>query len=113
MEIQSCSFGEIVIDGKNYDSDLIFYQETIYPNWWRMSGHLLHIDDIKNYLKMGPKTLIIGTGHNQMMKVGSETKIYLKEKNINVVIEPTPKAWKTFNSIKEKENVMAAFHLTC
>lgn len=113
MKIESCSFGEIVIDGKSYDRDLIFYQETIYPNWRRMSGHILHIDDIKNYLEMGPEKLIIGTGHNQMMKVDPETKIYFEEKNIHVVIEPTPKAWKTFNSIKAKENLMAAFHLTC
>lgn len=113
MKIESYTFGKIVIDGKSYDSDVILYRDIVYPNWWRMSGHLLQKDDIKKYVKMKPKKLIVGTGHNQMMKVDLETQTFLKEENIDIVIEPTSKAWKTFNSISTHKDVMAAFHLTC
>jgi len=113
VKIDSYTFGKIFIDGKNYDSDVILYKNTVYPNWWRMSGHLLQIDDIKKHLTKNPKKLIIGAGFYQRMKVDPETKSYLKKADIDVVIESTSNAWKTFNSLSEKEDVMAAFHLTC
>ncbi len=113
MKIESYTFGKIVIDGKSYDSDVILYRDIVYPNWWRMSGHVFQVDDIKKYLKMRPIKLIIGTGSSQMMKVDPKAKAYLKEENIDIVIEPTSKAWKTFNAISTQEDVMAAFHLTC
>lgn len=113
MEIDSYTFGKIVIAGKSFDSDLILYRDTVYSNWWRMNGHVFQIEDIKKYLNKKPKTLIIGTGYSQMMKIDPEAKSYLKKAKIELVVESTSQAWKTFNSMKDRENVMAAFHLTC
>jgi hypothetical protein len=48
-----------------------------------------------------------------MMKVDSEAKSYLKKASIEAIIESTSNAWKTFNFLSDKEDVMAAFHLTC
>lgn len=114
MKIESYTFGKIVIDGKSYDSDVIMFKDTVYPNWWRMDGHLFQIDDVKSYLKKNPKTLIIGTGFSQMMKVDPAAKSCMEKAGINVLTESTSNAWKTFNSLSAKEgDVMAAFHLTC
>lgn len=113
MKIDSYSFGRIVIDGKSYDSDVILLKDTVYPNWWRMNGHLFQIGDIEKYLKKNPKKIIIGTGMSQMMKVDPEAKAYLKKAGIEVMIESTSNAWKTFNSLSDEEDIMAAFHLTC
>jgi len=113
MTIDSYTFGRIVVDGKSYDSDVILYKGTVYPNWLRMSGHLFQIDDIEKHLKKNPKKLLTGTGFSKMMKVNPEAKSYLKKASIEVIIESTSSAWKTFNSLSDKEDVMAAFHLTC
>ena len=45
--IDSYSFGEIVINGKRYTSDVIIFSDSVDDNWWRKSGHLLHKDDLK------------------------------------------------------------------
>ena len=113
MKIDSYSFGKITIDGKNYDGDVILYRNTVYPNWWRIIGHLFQINDIKKYLKMRPKKLVIGTGASQMMNIDPQAKAFLRKEHIEMVVESTSTAWKTFNAISEKEDVMAAFHLTC
>ena len=78
-----------------------------------MNGHLFQIGDIEKYLKKSPKKLIIGTGFSQMMKVDPEAKSYFKKADIEIVIESTSNAWKTFNSLSYQEDIMAAFHLTC
>jgi hypothetical protein len=39
--IESYKFGEIIITGKKYDSDLIIYPDHIDSSWWRKEGHLL------------------------------------------------------------------------
>ena len=113
MKIDSCTFGKIVIDGKSYDNDVVLYKEIVYPNWWRMSGHLLQIGDIEKHLKKKPEKIVIGTGFSQMMKIDPEVKDYLEKADIKTVIEATSSAWKSFNSLSNEEDVMGAFHLTC
>lgn len=78
-----------------------------------MSGHFFQIDDIEKHLKKNPEKLLIGTGISQMMKVDPEAQSYLKKACIEVIIESTSTAWKTFNSSSNEEDIMAAFHLTC
>ena len=34
-QIESYSFGEVVIDGKRYRSDVIVFPDRVKPNWWR------------------------------------------------------------------------------
>ena len=57
--IESYKFGEIIINGKKYNSDLIILKDRIYDNWWRKEGHNLCIDDIKKIIDKKPDILII------------------------------------------------------
>ncbi len=42
MNIDSYAFGNIVIDGMRFTSDLIIYPDgRIVDGWWRQSGHLM------------------------------------------------------------------------
>ena len=34
-KVESCSFGEIVIDGKHYSNDVIIYPTRVDDHWWR------------------------------------------------------------------------------
>jgi len=94
--IESYKFGEIIINGKKYRSDLIIFEDYIYDSWWRKEGHNL-----------------IGTGYYGLMKVPLELIKYLESKNIEVIIKKTKDACDEYNTLHQRKNVVAAFHLTC
>jgi len=111
--IENYSFGQMLINGKKYNSDLIIFKDYIYDSWWRKEGHNLYIDDIKEIIDEKPDTLIIGTGYYGLMKVPLELIKYLESNNINVIIKKTKDACDEYNTLHQKKNVVAAFHLTC
>ncbi len=107
-------FGKIKINGKDYQEDVIIYPDKVFSPWWRKEGHFLEIDDLpEDVLEAKVDTIIIGTGYSGLMKVSSEVKNYFKNKKIEVIIEPTKSAWKTYNQLSKTKKVIALFHLTC
>jgi len=111
--IENYNFGQMLINGKKYNSDLIIFKDHIYGSWWRKEGHNLCIDDIKEIIDKKPDTLIIGTGSYGLMKVPLELIKYLESKNIEVIIKKTKDACDEYNALCQKKKVIAAFHLTC
>ncbi len=113
MKIEAYEFGRMVYGGKTYTSDLIIYPDRVDSSWWRLKGHLLQIEDLKDILKEDPGILIIGTGAMGVMKVPVELKKQLEERNIEFYVEKTGKAVEVFNSADKSKKVIGAFHLTC
>ena len=111
--IESYNFGKIIINSAEYHSDIIIYKNSIDDKWWRKEGHNLCIDDIKEIIDEKPDTLIIGTGSFGLMKVPLELIKYLESNNIKVIIKKTKDACDEYNTLHQKKNVVAAFHLTC
>jgi hypothetical protein len=111
--IESYTFGEIIINGKRYTKDLIIFPDRILNNWWRKEGHKIHLEDLSDILPQKPEVLIIGTGNSGLVNIHSEIKKYIESKEIKLIAEPTPKAYKTYNQLKNKKRVIAALHLTC
>jgi len=85
--IESYNFGKIIINSKEYNSDIIIYKKSIDDKWWRRESHNLRIEDIKKILENKPETLIIGTGYYGLMKVPLELIKYLESNNIEVIIK--------------------------
>lgn len=112
-QIESYSFGKMVVDGKSYTADLIIYPDRVDDSWWRKQGHLLQIEDLREILEAEPEILIIGTGAAGIMRVPSALRKQLEEKNIQLYIERTGKAVEIFNTLDKSKKVVAAFHLTC
>ncbi|MCX8094909.1 MAG: MTH938/NDUFAF3 family protein [Caldisericia bacterium] len=112
MIIDSYEFGEIIIEGKVYKSDLIIIEDKIIENWWREEGHLLKEADLFEVLKYKPEVLIIGTGANGLMRVSEDLIKKLKDEKIEYYILKTKEAVKKFNEIDNKRKA-GAFHLTC
>jgi hypothetical protein len=113
MKIEAYEFGRMVYGGKTYTSDLIIFPDRVDSSWWRLKGHLLQIEDLKDILNEEPGLLIIGTGAMGVMKVPKELKKQLEEKNIELYVEKTGKAVEVFNSADKSKKVIGAFHLTC
>ncbi len=111
--IDSYSFGEIIVDGKTYTSDVIIYPSRVDSTWWRKEGHRLQTEDVKEIIAEKPEVLVVGTGRSGMMRVAPEVEKLLKSLNIQLVVENTERACQEYNRLKDSRKVVAALHLTC
>lgn len=112
--IESYNFGKIIINSKEYNSDIIIYKNSIDDKWWRKEGHNICIDDIKEIINKKPDVLIIGTGKFGLMKVPKELIENIKLSGIKqVIVKKTGDACTEYNKLYKNTNLIAAFHLTC
>ncbi|MCL0057871.1 MTH938/NDUFAF3 family protein [Dehalococcoidales bacterium] len=111
--IDSYQFGQIIINGKNYTSDVIIFPHRVNGSWWRKSGHQLCLDDIAEVLTDNPEVLIVGTGASGRLRVLPETKQAVEAQGIKLIVETTDQACNTYNQLCQSQRVVAALHLTC
>ena len=114
MKIDSYSFGQIVINGKEYISDVIIYHDRVDASWWRKEGHRLQPGDITAALNAQPDILIIGTGYAGVLTVPRELAAHITSLGIEIMVERTTKAVELYNSfLGTKKYAVAALHITC
>jgi len=112
--IESFSFGDMVIDGRRYTSDLfIFPDGRVRDNWWRDRGHALCRGDLQVLVDSGPDTIIAGTGVNGLMKPEPGLDKAIRKLGIDFMAGPNGKAVSWYNQRIGKTKVGACFHLTC
>jgi len=111
--IEFHDFGKITINGKRYTTDVIIFPDHVRDNWWRNQGHSLSIEDLREVVQAKPEVLIVGTGYNGCMKVPDEVLEHFTSRSIEVIVEKTGEACKTYNRVASTKRVVAAFHLTC
>jgi hypothetical protein len=111
--ITAYDFGSIEVDGVAYKNDVIIFRDRVRSNWWRKEGHSLCIEDLKEVFDEKPEVLIVGTGFNGAMRVGAEAREELKRVGIELVVQNSRQAWKTYNDTSKTRNTVAAIHLTC
>ncbi len=113
MNIDSYRFGKIVVDGQAYTSDVIIYPDRVDADWWREKGHSLCMEDLKEVIAAKPEVLVIGTGLPGLMSVPEDVRSHLEQQDIEVIVQNTGQAWKTYNARSNNDKTVAAFHLTC
>ena len=114
MKIHSYKFGEIKVEDKLFNKDIIISKNEIFPNWWRQDGHKLNWQDISNTInQIKPEILILGTGKHGILTVQKEVKENLKQLNIKLISLKTDDAVKEYNRLYKDKNILGAFHLTC
>ncbi len=114
MHIDSYQFGKIVIDGVNYNKDVIVLNGAVQANWWRKQGHLLSAEDLQPVITAKPTLLIVGCGASGLMKTPNETRHVLLEEEIQLEAVDTARAVERFNELSQTDvNIAAALHLTC
>lgn len=111
--IDSYQFGQIVINGKRYTSDLIISPDSVKDNWCRKTGHELCLEDIAEVIAENPQVLVVGTGASGLMKMLLEIKQAVDAQGIKLIAETTDKACHTYNLLCHSQRTVAALHLTC
>jgi hypothetical protein len=113
MEVKNYQFGKVEVGGKLYHHDIIVCEDRI-SSWWRVTGHKVVIEDIKEMVnKEKPEVLIFGTGAHGLMEVTPEVREFLKKKEIEVKIAKTSEAIAQFTQQSKNKKVALAIHLTC
>lgn len=119
--IEEYKFGFITIDGQTYRHDVgINWLGEVF-DWLRTESHIIDAEDIIDALEQGPQTIVIGTGEQGMAQVTERAKKEITSRGIELIIDRTEQAVKTFNVRKEEsveeegvqEKVVGLFHLTC
>jgi len=113
IKIEGYRFGEVLIGGKRYTEDVIVFEDRVRPKWWRKSGHLVGLDDLREALAAEPEALIVGTGTQQCLKVAPEVVAHTNKAGIELLAFDTRTACQTFNHLRGKRRIVAVLHLTC
>ena len=111
--IDSYHFGEIIISGKKYSSDVVISPDRVINNWCRKTGHQLCLEDIAEVLAENPEVLVVGTGASGLMEVLPEVEEIAQAQGIKLIVETTDKACDTYNQLCHSQRIMAALHITC
>ena len=111
--IEGYSFGRFSFGGNDYTSDVIIHGASV-TSWWRVAGHSVACEDIETLVTEKPATIVIGTGANALMRVPQETRQFIGDSGIQLIVEDTAKAVQTFNRLQaDGVDVAIAMHLTC
>ncbi len=111
--IDSYRFGHIVVDGKEYTSDLIIFPDKVDASWWRKEGHNLCEEDIEAAMQVNPDVLVVGTGADGLMQVPESTRDYVRSRGTDLIVERTERACELYNRAPKRSRTIAALHLTC
>ena len=111
--IDSYRFGQIAINGKHYNSDVIIFPDRVSDSWWRKTSHQLCLDGLSEVIAEKPEVLIVGTGASGLMEVLPEARQTLEAQGIELIAKPTSEACNLYNQLCHSQRVVAALHLTC
>ncbi|MBA7688306.1 hypothetical protein ES703_96785 [subsurface metagenome] len=111
--IDSYRFGQVIVNGKSYTSDVVIFPDRVKENWRRKTSHQLRLDELSEAIAEVPEVLIVGTGAAGLVKVLPEVKQSLETQGIKLIAQPTNEACQIYNQLCQSQRVVAALHLTC
>lgn len=118
MKIDSTSFGDITIDGRTYDHDVIIrLNGDIVKRKKKLSkklygtSHVVSKDEAEFVFEKGCGLLVLGSGQEGNVRLSPEAEAWFARKGCKVVIQPTPGALRVFNEARGKK--IGLFHVTC
>jgi hypothetical protein len=118
MQIDSTSFGNITINGRTYDHDVIIRLDgDIVKRKKKLSkklygtSHVVSKDEAKFVFEKSAELLVLGSGQEGNVRLSPEAEAWLAKKGCKVVIQPTPETLQVFNEARGKK--IGLFHVTC
>jgi hypothetical protein len=114
VNINSCTFGSLVINGKPHTDDLIILPDgEILKPWRRKRGHQLTMEDLRELIRASPEVIVAGTGMSGGMIPEKDLESRLAKSAIRFIALPNEEAIAFFNKLSSEQRVGAGFHLTC
>ena len=117
-KINKTSFGSITVDGNCYDHDIIITLDgKVKKRKKKLSkavygtSHKISLDEIKYVCQDKSEGIVIGSGQHGIAKLSNEASGFLKRKDCQVVLKPTPEAIQEWNETEGKW--IGLFHITC
>jgi len=118
MRTDNTKFGDITIDGKTYDHDVVIrLSGDVVKRKKKLSkklygtSHLISEGEAKFVFEKGCRLLVLGSGREGNVRLSPEAEAYLAKHGCEVVIQPTPRALRVFNETSGKK--IGLFHVTC
>jgi len=115
---EATSFGSITIDGQKFEHDvLIRLDGTIRKRKKKLSkkfygtSHKISEAEAEFIYEDGARTLIIGSGQYDRVRLSAEAQAYFDDRGLAVIALATPQAIKRWNDAQE--NAIGLFHVTC
>lgn len=111
IHIDKADFGEIVIDGKSYYSDVFISAKGAVE--YKTKSHVIGASDVVVLLKDCPDCIVIGAGMEGSVGIEPEVEQILEDKGIKLFADKTPNAAEIFNGlVADGKKVAGIFHLT-
>jgi hypothetical protein len=118
MRIDGTEFGNITINGKTYDHDVVIRLDgDVVKRKKKLSkklygtSHVVSMDEAQFVFEKGAELLIVGSGQEGNVHLSPEAEDYFSKKGCEVLIQPTPAALHAFNGTPGKK--IGLFHVTC
>ena len=118
MHIDRTDFGNITIDGKSYEYDVIVRSNgEIRKRKKKLSkrqygtSHIISEAEAKYVFEDGCRLIVIGSGQQGNVRLSPEAAAYFDKKGCKVLLEPTPEAIHAFNRASDRK--VALMHVTC
>ena len=109
--IESLEYGEIVLEGKTYYSDMIISWDGMKE--MLAKTHCLTLDELKSVLKRKPEAIVIGVGLEGTVKIHPEISSLLKKRKISLFVDRTINAKEIYNAFHQVgKKVIAIIHVT-
>lgn len=101
--IDKTKFGSITINGKTYEHDVIIrLSGTVKKRKKKLSkrlygtSHIVSADEAVHLYEPGCRTLIIGTGQYDSVRLSEEAQQFFAEQDCKMILQPTPQAITTY-----------------
>jgi hypothetical protein len=118
VKLEYPSFGRIMVDGREYEHDIVIYpsgkveqREKEISKKKHGTSHMLDPEELVQYLQEKFDVLIVGTGMYGRLSLLPESREFVKGKE--VVELPTREAVELFNKLYGTRRVLGIFHVTC
>lgn len=111
-EITCYDFGEVTIDGRLEQRDVIVLPDRVVRDWWRRDGHGLVLEDLEDILDDLPERLVVGTGAYGRLRPDAATFKALRARGVAVEVLPTAEAVDRYSELDPRRSA-AVLHLTC
>lgn len=112
FHIDDFRFGSIVINGRQYNADLIIYPDRVETVWWQQR-HRISPADLDKVLAARPEVAVVGTGATGLMQLTPEARRLLEENGVEVRVDLTAAACRLYNELSPRHRTVALLHLTC